>query len=50
MGEWILNNAKGDCAFETIPNDIYNSACFPNKLTDTPKEYRAKWISEAENE
>ena len=46
----IRNNADGNCAYESVLNNINNRDCFQTKLTLHPNIYRRQWISELEKE
>ena len=41
----ILNNANGDCLFESVIYNINGRECYNRKLTRSPLYYRVEWIS-----
>ena len=45
-----MNKADGNCAFDSIINNINHRECYSEKLELTSTIYRQMWISELEME
>ena len=46
----ILNNADGNCSFESVLNNINHRDCFKTKLQLDVNTYRCKWVTQLEND
>ena len=46
----IMNKGDGNCAFDSIINNINYRPCFPNKLQLSSADYRQVWITEFQME
>ena len=45
----VPNNADGNCAFESVINNINYRSCYKEKLLQSTQFYRHKWITDLEN-
>jgi hypothetical protein len=50
LKEGKLNKADGNCAFDSIINNINHRECFQENLSLSSKAYRQKWVTEFESE
>ena len=50
LKEGKLNKADGNCAFDSIINNINHRECFQEKLSLSSNEYRQIWVTDFESE
>ena len=43
-----FNSADGNCAFESVIDNIITRPCFEERYVDSPDYYRAVWMAEVE--
>ena len=46
----VANNADGNCAFESVINNINFRSCFKDKLPRNTQFYRYNWMTDLENQ
>ena len=49
LTQGILNKADGNCAFESVINNINYRHCFEHKLQHSVQTYRQRWMTNLEN-